>query len=806
MIRARRRRRARVVLIGDIGGAETFHVGDEAMFAADLALVRRLLPDAQHLAVSADPEFTTRAYEVDAVTQAEAGDVAAGADLLVVTGGGNLNSSFPAHISARLDLARTVFRSGGHVVLLGQMLGPSLDSRGAEQLRELLGLAAFVGVRDPASAHLARRLGVEVGRLVEQPDDAWEVGADVDHRPALDLDAESYVVVTLHPHAALIEIPVLNQLAMQLDELARATGLTVVLAPHCRAPEGPRATSDESVGAALAQLLAETGTPHRSVSVLEPRETAAIARRSALVLSTRYHPVAFACAGGAPALAIWSDAYVYAKQHGALAAVGLDDWIVGLEDVLDRGLIDPVAELWQRRDELRAWLAEGALVERARLRRRDGVLANKLLEVKLPVDEASLPDVNPRVELVGPSPVPRGRWYRRLSSAPGAVRRSTVIDRVRLEAHADHMALTARVQTRDTEATDVRIRVHDPSLADRLDASATPLLPIAVLLAAATATDLVVDAPVDASLLDGVEAAARRYHDWWGLRCPEVDVHAVSRDRPPAEGVGLWYSRGVDSSDTLLRSLAGELVEDEERYTVTHLLGLDWIDPPYATPSAPAIWVETAAAAARVGLPIVRLTTDVRRVLEPFAGWKQSHGTVLAALGHLFAPILGTVIISASEIGDAPRPLGSHPLLDPLLGTATTRIVHAGRVARSAKVRRIAASEWALDSLKVCWEVDSPRNCGRCAKCLSTMTVLRSFNALQRCDRFDAPLSSDAVWALARGDQQIAIVPHTLQDVTAVARAVAPELFDAWRAVEQRALRELETEQFPGVAREDTDG
>ena len=192
-----------MVLVGDIGDVDGLHVGDEAMFGADLALVRRLLPQATCIAVSAAPAHTRAIYGVDAVARSEAVHVARDADLLVVTGGGNLNSSFPELLGERVELARATAGGGGAVVLLGQMLGPALRATDADRVRELLTLSTFVGVRDSASHALARQLGAADERCVEQLDDAWEVGADVEPRSALDLTDGSYTVVTLHPDRAV---------------------------------------------------------------------------------------------------------------------------------------------------------------------------------------------------------------------------------------------------------------------------------------------------------------------------------------------------------------------------------------------------------------------------------------------------------------------------------------------------------------------------------------------------------------------------------------------------------------------------
>src|SRR4029078_454714 len=79
-------------------------------------------------------------------------------------------------------------------------------------------------------------------------------------------------------------------------------------------------------------------------------------------------------------------------------------------------------------------------------------------------------------------------------------------------------------------------------------------------------------------------------------------------------------------------------------------------------------------------------------------------------------------------------PWGSHPLLDPLFGTSALRFVHDGLGAsRARKARPTRPTELARRHLFVC---DNPNpgdplpNCGRCEKCLRTMTELLFAGAL----------------------------------------------------------------------------
>jgi hypothetical protein len=55
------------VFVGDVGGLQTYHVGDEGMLDANLLLFRRIVPGLVATVVSDDPEWTAAAYGVKAV-------------------------------------------------------------------------------------------------------------------------------------------------------------------------------------------------------------------------------------------------------------------------------------------------------------------------------------------------------------------------------------------------------------------------------------------------------------------------------------------------------------------------------------------------------------------------------------------------------------------------------------------------------------------------------------------------------------------------------------------------------------------
>ncbi len=154
-----------VFLVGDVAGYSSFHVGDEAMLECNLLLLRRLLPQAAVTLMSLDPEASRGLYATEAVSrlgfahlsadrQVELQRIAGwlsgakhhpgelpealcalmSAQLLVISGGGNLSSTWPEHIMERLALVRLAVQQDIPVLILGQTVGPNLTAIDAESL------------------------------------------------------------------------------------------------------------------------------------------------------------------------------------------------------------------------------------------------------------------------------------------------------------------------------------------------------------------------------------------------------------------------------------------------------------------------------------------------------------------------------------------------------------------------------------------------------------------------------------------------------------------------------------------------
>jgi hypothetical protein len=353
-------------------------------------------------------------------------------------------------------------------------------------------------------------------------------------------------------------------------------------------------------------------------------------------------------------------------------------------------------------------------------------------------------------------------------------RRTMVADDLRVANDDGTWTTSVRVRTPAGTAERLELRLHDDdghAAVAPIDISATPFLPVLTMLAQAQGWGLRVDAPVDTVALAGAQRAAGLMAGWFGWNDVLVTARRREPEVPAAQGVGLFFSRGLDSMWSLFHG----------QHRVDRLIAIDWVDPPLAGAGTQAVMRGTLAAAAEAGLPLLRVSSNSRRFTDPIVGWDDAVGPTLASFALLLAPSVGTVVVAATLPDHLMRPKGTHPLLDPLWSSSRVRIVHDGSVlGRTDKAAAVADEPLVQHWLKVCWEREGDGNCGRCAKCLMTLS---NFQAVGRLDavaaRFDAPLSAAAV-SVAE-----ARVAHG-NIVEIVERTAPGELHDAWAQLLQR--------------------
>lgn len=147
-----------------------------------------------------------------------------------------------------------------------------------------------------------------------------------------------------------------------------------------------------------------------------------------------------------------------------------------------------------------------------------------------------------------------------------------------------------------------------------------------------------------------------------------------------------------------------------------------------------------ASVAEDAGVELIPVYTNIRHLWDARELWlTYFFGAVLAATAHAFAPRLQQVNIAASYDIANLAPCGSHPMLDPQYASADMHIRHCDvELTRIDKLRIIADWPVAFDHFRVCLaNVPDRLNCGRCEKCVRTMTGLAAIGALKYTRAFE---------------------------------------------------------------------
>ncbi len=318
---------------------------------------------------------------------------------------------------------------------------------------------------------------------------------------------------------------------------------------------------------------------------------------------------------------------------------------------------------------------------------------------------------------------------------------------VGLAREGDRAALVGVVEPVGRPATEVVFR-YPAEYAPSGEPGADPFLAALLVPALVAGEPLVLDPPVSPRLLRRTATVQDILTTWYPAR-RRIPVTAPVRTAAPGDavrgrGVGAFFSGGVDSCYTLVKSRLGLPSAADP---ITHLIFVKGFDAPLAEAEGLAqSEARLREVAGRYGCAFVAVETNLRDVLS--APWAEMyHGSALAAVGLALAPVLGTVLIPSSYDYLELMPHGSHPLLDELWSTETTDFLHDGcevnRVDRLALLVRQAPE--LVDRLRVCWEGSrgGPANCGRCGKCVRTMVMLRALGHLGRTPSFPSELPPD---------------------------------------------------------------
>ena len=321
-----------------------------------------------------------------------------------------------------------------------------------------------------------------------------------------------------------------------------------------------------------------------------------------------------------------------------------------------------------------------------------------------------------------------------------------------------------------------------------------PFLPVVTLVGMAHRLPIEM-ADVSSELLDGCTRIAEIFEAWSialgdELRAVPIRTPAQPRYRS-GRASGAFFSGGVDSTYTLLRNHDRYPPGDPRR--IRYLLlghGLDVSLDDQALFDRVLATVRDFADAH--GVEVIPVRTNVRAFTAGIDWGRYAHGPCLAAVGHVLSPLLHTVYVASSYWFTTLKPWGSHPDIDVRWSSERLEFIHHGLEAtRADKIRRIASSDAALRTLRVCWRNrDNAFNCGRCEKCVRTMFALTCCGVLPKAATF--PRLDPATIAGLR--LKPAEVPFWEDNLRLAARSDAdPALIESARcAVERSRLQNMQ--------------
>ena len=261
------------------------------------------------------------------------------------------------------------------------------------------------------------------------------------------------------------------------------------------------------------------------------------------------------------------------------------------------------------------------------------------------------------------------------------------------------------------------------------------LLPCAIV----ARENLSLDLPVDPLLLYNLRGVQRVWQSWYDWAKPiEIEAPVLANPVTGTE-TGLFFSGGVDSYFSLLGAYPDmDRTPDAPLSSLLMIWGFN--EKSYQPNELFALACERGEqAAAQFNKQFIPIITNLRE-LNGYSRqyWNEyDHGVALASVGHLVSNRFKIFLVAASHCYSELAPWGSHPLVDPQLSSAQTRISYDGGAStRVEKTERVCAVPEVLGALQVCTRL-ATSNCSKCEKCLRTMVTIDLFNKQHLANTFD---------------------------------------------------------------------
>jgi len=245
---------------------------------------------------------------------------------------------------------------------------------------------------------------------------------------------------------------------------------------------------------------------------------------------------------------------------------------------------------------------------------------------------------------------------------------------------------------------------------------ADPLLCAALMPAMRQGRDIEVHgATITDDLLLGINEFQKLAAQWWP-QLTRINISAEHKPSGPgADLCGSFFTGGADSSFTFL----------QHRERIDRLVFVKGIDIQLSNHALLTDVEQKLRETCRaLDKPLVVIDSNIRHfITDHDLSWaKHANGIGLAAVAHALG--YRRQLVPATHTYSDLFPWGSHPLLDHLLSTHQTMLLHDGATHdRTSKIESLGRDPEFLSILRVCWQ-DAGYNCGRCEKCVRTMVAL----------------------------------------------------------------------------------
>ncbi len=282
-----------------------------------------------------------------------------------------------------------------------------------------------------------------------------------------------------------------------------------------------------------------------------------------------------------------------------------------------------------------------------------------------------------------------------------------------------------------------------------LKGSPEAALTMTMLAAMKLGVNVVVSENISETFLENQYKLMEIFCEWFPPYQPiKILGNKIPAKPKPATGrVGAFFTGGVDSFYTYLK----------HRDEITDLIFVHGYDVRLSdTLKRQTISTMGHELEHEADIRFIELETNSIRLFRDFGKWGlHAHGYGLGSAARLLSGYLDKLYIPSSFPSTELFPWASHPETDPLFSDENLSIIHDGcEASRTEKVLAIADIHFAQKHLRVCTaKIEGLYNCGRCEKCLRTMTGLYAQGQLHQFQTFPASLDPKHIKALIINDE-----------------------------------------------------